>query len=332
MNSPSRRSFLASSASAVASSLLFPAIGHSQAAIPDRAIRLVVGFGRGNGIDRMARLMAPALEQRTGRRYSVDNRPGEAGTEAGEVLKNGPKDGSFLAFMPATTFAARLTMDDYPFDPLVDLVPVTLIGTASLAIAVSPKLGISTFQDYLAYVQGGAPERLLVGSTVESDTFEKVYGRMLDKTFGAAMKLQTYSTGTALLDDVDRGQIPAAISDLPTLLTAHRADRLRIVLLTGNRAAAAAPLLPTAAALGVKELELREWYGIFVSAQVPPATVDVWRNHLRNQVEEDGTNGELRQLGLDVRTSTPEEASAEIVKTLQEWRSRMATLGIPSVN
>lgn len=332
MTSPSRRSLLASSASAVASSLLFPAIGHPQAAIPDRAIRLVVGFGRGNSIDRMARLMAPALEQRTGRRCSVDNRLGEAGTEAGEVLKNGPKDGSFLAFMPGTTFAARLAMDDYPFDPLVDLMPVTLIGTAPFAIAVSPKLGISTFQEYLAYVQGSAPERLLVGSTVESASFEKVYGRMLDKTFGAAMKLQTYGTAPELFDDMDRGQIPAAMSDLPTLLTAHRGDRVRIVLLTGDRPATAASRLPTAGGLGVKGLELREWYGIFASAKVPPATVDVWRHHLRNQIEDDGTSGELRQLGLDVQTSTPEEASAEIVKTLQEWRSRMAALGIPSVN
>lgn len=331
MISLSRRSFFAS-VPAAASPSLFPAIGQAQSAIPDRAIRLIVGFGRGNGIDRMARLMAPALEQRTGRRYSIDNRPGEAGTDAGEMLKNGPDDGSFLAFMPATTFAARLTMTDHPFDPLADLIPVTLIGTTSLAIAVSPKLGISTFQEYLAYLQGSAPERRLVGSTVESDSFEKVYGRMLDKAFGAAMTLQTYSTAGTLLDDIDRGQIPAAISDLPTLLAAHRGDRLRIVLLTGDRPAAAAPLLPTAAALGVKELELREWYGIFASAKVPAATVGIWRGHLCNQVEEDGTSGELRQLGIDVQTSTPEEARAEIVKTLQEWRVRMAALGIASVN
>ena len=327
----SRRSLL-SQASVAAVPCLAPAIGHAQPALPDRAIRLVVGFGRGNGIDRMARLMAPALEQRTGRRFSIDLRPGEAGTEAGEVLKNGPDDGSFLALMPGTTFAAQLTMKDYPFDPLVDLAPITLIGTAPLALAVSPKLGISTFEEYLAYLKGSAPERLMLGSTLESEPFEKVCGRMMNEALGFPMELQTYGTSGALFDDMARGQTPAAISDLPTLLTAHRGNRVQIILLTGDRPSPVAPSIPTAATLGVKGLELREWYGFFTSAKAPPATIAAWNDHLRNQVEEPGQAGELRQLGLDVQSSTPTEARAVMANTVHEWKSRMDALGVASAN
>jgi len=57
-----RRIFLAAT-----STLAAPAIVHGQTGLPDRALRIVVGFPNGGGSDLVARAIAPTLERRTGR-------------------------------------------------------------------------------------------------------------------------------------------------------------------------------------------------------------------------------------------------------------------------
>ena len=331
MNLPSRRSLLALATTAAVPALL-PKGVRAQPAIPDRGIRVVVGFGTGTGVDLTARLIAPQLERRTGRRFIVENKTGEAGAIVGEILKNGPDDGSTLAVIPGMTIAAKLTFKSYPFDPLVDLAPIAMIGTVPLAVAVSPKLGLASFADYVATLRGGAAESLRLGCTVQSDAFVKVYTKMVNGAFGANMTLLPYRTAAALVSDLELGRIPAAISSLTTLLSAHRGNKVQIVLLSGEKRAPVAPKLPTAADLGLKGLEMREWCALFTGAKAPPATVEAWNHHLRNLLEDPGLRGQLRQLGLDVQSSTPEEAREEVVNTLQEWKARMDALGVASAN
>ena len=47
----------------------------AQTTLPDRALRIIVGFVSNGGADLMARSIAPALERRVGRRVTVENRP-----------------------------------------------------------------------------------------------------------------------------------------------------------------------------------------------------------------------------------------------------------------
>lgn len=325
-----RRSLLALGMAGAGTSLL-PAASRAQPAIPDKAVRLLVGFGSGNGTDVTARLLAPQLERRIGRHIVVENRPGVSGATAGEALKNGPTDGSTLALLPSTTMAGRLTTRDYPFDPLVDVTPVTLVGRFPLAIAVSPRIGVSTFEEYLAYLKGGQPENLRLGSTALSDAFVHLYGRMMSRAFGAAMTVVGFRGGSAMIADLEQGRIPAALSNLPTLLPAHRGGRVKIILLTGDRRSAAAPTLPTAADLKLESLDLREWYAFFTSAKAPVAAVDAWNGQVRSLLEDSGPRVELTQLGLDVEGSTSEEARAAVFEAMKQWKARLDSYGIASV-
>lgn len=322
-----RRSLLALG---TAGATLLPAAGRAQLAIPDKAVRLLVGFGSGNGTDVTARLLAPQLERRIGRHITVENRPGVSGATAGEALKNGPADGSALALLPATTMAGRLTVKDYPFDPMVDVTPVTLIGRFPLAIAVSPRIGVSTFEEYLAFLKRDAPENRRLGSTAASDAFSQLYGKMVSRAFGTAMTVVGFRGGSAMITDLEQGRVPAAISNLPTLLPAHRGGRVRIVLLTGDKRTAAARTLPTAADLKLEGLELREWYAVFTSAKAPLAAVDAWNRQIRGLIEDSGPRVELTQLGLDVEGTTPEETRGEVFEALKQWKARLDSYGIAS--
>src|SRR5947207_9140266 len=101
--------------------LAAPAIGRADTALPDKTLRILVGFPAGGGSDVMARFIAEALKQRTGRNVIIDNKTGASGTLAGEALKNSPTDGTTICYMPSATVVQKLTMPSIPFDPQADL-------------------------------------------------------------------------------------------------------------------------------------------------------------------------------------------------------------------
>jgi tripartite-type tricarboxylate transporter receptor subunit TctC len=327
---PMRRRSLLILGGLAAPTILRPA--RAQSAIPDKAVRLLVGFGSGNGTDTVARELGPQLERRVGRHISVENRVGESGAAAGEALKNGPNDGSFLALLPSTTIAAAIGDKNYPFDALVDTAPISLLGRFPLAIAVSPRIGVETYEQYVAYVKSGDADRVQLGSTASSDAFSAVYGKMMSHALGAPMKIVGFRGGSAMVTDVEQGRVPACISNLPTLLAAHRGGRVKIVLLTGTKRSPAAPGLPTAADLNIPGLDLREWYMLFTGGRAPREAVVAWNGHVRALIDDVEFRGVLTQLGLDAEGTTPEEARATIVETLKLWRERMEGFGVLPAN
>ena len=299
----------------------------AQPAIPDKGVRLLVGFGAGNGTDVVARQLGPKLERRVGRYITIENRVGASGAAAGEALKKGSNDGTNLALLPSTTFAARIGTPDYPFDPSVDVVPVTLVGTFPLALAVSPKIEVSTYEEYVAFVRKDPANRRL-GSTALSEAFDQVYGKLFSRVLGTDMKIVGFRGGSSMVSDLDQGKVPAAISNLPTLLAAHRGGRCRIILLTGDKPSAAAPNLPTAAKLGVAHLDMREWYMFLTGGKAPRAAIEAWNMHIRAVLHDHVTASDLTQLGLDVQGCSLEEARVAVDKTIATWKSRMEAFGV----
>ncbi len=323
-----RRSLIGLGAFSLSGLSSVPVLSQPAPTIPDKAVRLFVGFGAGNGTDIVARQLGPKLERRVGRYITVDNRIGTSGGAAGEALKKGADDGTNLALLPSTTFAARIGTPDYPFDPAVDVAPITLIGTFPLALAVSPKIEVATYEEYVAFVAKSDAANRRLGSTALSTAFVEVYGKLMSRVLGADMKIVGYRGGSSMVSDLEQGRVPAAISNLPTLLAAHRGGRCRIVLLTGNKPSAAAPQLPTAAKLGVTHLDMREWYAFFTGARTPPATIDVWNMHIRAVLDDPLTASDLTQLGLDVISCSPDEARTAVDETIATWKARMESFGV----
>src|SRR6476659_3707346 len=84
---------------------------------PNRPVTIIVPFAPGGGTDILARLVGQKLEQRYGKTFVVENRPG-AGTVTGAtaVAKSAP-DGYTLLMAPAPTYAYSPTIyKSLPYD------------------------------------------------------------------------------------------------------------------------------------------------------------------------------------------------------------------------
>ena len=138
--------------------------------LPNKTLRLLVGFQANGGTDIICRLIAAQLERRLGRRVVVENKPGGSGGLPGQLTASSAPYGTTLAFLASTTLVAKLGPTEYPFDPQGDLTPISLAGTWPMGLAVSPRIGVGTFAEYLAWLKSGDAERQRFGNTASDAT------------------------------------------------------------------------------------------------------------------------------------------------------------------
>lgn len=324
----SRRLLLAGSLAAPA---VIPSLARGQSTLPDKTIRIFVGFEAGGGADTITRAIATQLERRLSHRVTVENRPGMAAALPGEIVKKGPTDGSQLAMLSSTTLVSRLTTKDFPFDPINDLAPITLVGTYPMAFAVSPKLGVETFDDYLKWLKAGDQQRHKIGST-SSNALIQVLNILLSQSIGETLVPTDYRGAVPLIVDLEEGRLPAAVTTITSFLPAHRGKRLRILMTTGAKRLGVARDIPTATELGYPKLEMQEWFAFFASAKTPMPIVAEWNRRLATAINDVAVVDQVRPLGLELHTSSsPDSITARIDSHRIEWEARMKEAGMKPI-
>jgi tripartite-type tricarboxylate transporter receptor subunit TctC len=316
-----RRSALALAGGAIA----IPVVGRADTALPDKPLRILVGFPAGGGSDVMARVIAEALKQRTGRSVIIDNKGGASGTIAGEALKNSPPDGTTVCYMPSATVVQKLTMASIPFDPQADLMPVTLAGTVQTAFCVSPAIGVNSLKDYIEWLKRN-PNRASFGTTAMG-SFTHFFGVMAGQAIGIPLEPVPYRGAAPLVADLQGGHIAAGCGGLTDFLEHHRAGKVKVIFTSGAKRASSAPDIPTGVELGYPSLNILGWYVFFAPPKTPPALIEAWGNELRAVLRQPEIEKKMTEFGLDVETSTPAEFSQRMAVDFKRWKEILYSIG-----
>ncbi len=323
-----RRSLIA--LGALAAPAIIPVLARAQGALPNKSMRIFVGFEPGGGADLTARTIATQLERRLSRHITVENRPGSFGGMPGEVIKKAPPDGSQLALLSSTSLVSRLATKDFPFDPAKDIAPVMLVGNFSIAFAISRSLGITKFEDYLQWLKDGDAQRrkIAVSSNL---AFVRVLNALLSQATGETLQPVSYRGPVAAVSDLEQGRIPATVNTVTSLLPAHRGGRIRILMTTGARRLAVARDIPTSAELGYPKLDMDEWFAFFAPPATPPAIIADLNKKLSLAIGDGAVQDDVRPLGLEIETSTAEELAARVASHQKAWEARMKAAGMEPV-
>ncbi len=206
----------------------------SRRGLPDKPLKILVGFPAGGGTDVMARFLAEPLKQRTGRNVLIDNKAGASGTIAVETLKNAPPDGTTIAYVPSATIVQKLTMESVPFDPLTDIQPITLAGTVQTAFCVSPTIGVNTLPEYIEWLKKN-PTRQSFGTTAMG-SFTHFFGVMAGREIGIPLEPVPYRGAAPLIADLQGGHIAAGCGGITDFLEHHRAGKVKVIFTSGAEA------------------------------------------------------------------------------------------------
>ena len=283
---------------AVAIAGLALAIGPA-AAQSGKTVRILVGFPPGGGTDAIARTLAEKLKDELAANVVVENRPGAGGQIAAQALKSAAPDGTTLFISHDHTISILpLVLRNPGFEPARDFVPVAGFATFVNAFAVAGGTPAKGFDDYIGWVkaQGGKSAVGIPAPASVPEFLVKVIGEKYRLDLVAA----PYRGSAPMIGDMLGNQIPAGVGSVPDFIENHKAGKLRVVAVLGDRRQAAMPEVPTFAELGLAGFEDVPYYAFFAPAGTPQAAIDQFSAALGKVIAQPDVRDKLTSLGLSV--------------------------------
>ena len=108
----------------------------------------MVGFPGGSTPDLVARTIAEPLSKALGQPVIVENRPGASGNIAADIVAKATDNHTIGVLINGNMTIAKLLNPATPFDPLKDLAPISLIGTAPLLLTAPVNAPGNTAQEF----------------------------------------------------------------------------------------------------------------------------------------------------------------------------------------
>jgi tripartite-type tricarboxylate transporter receptor subunit TctC len=106
-------------------------------AYPSRPVSIVIPYAPGGTTDIVGRLVAQALATSTGKSFVAENKGGGSTTIATGFVAKAPADGYTLLANEMTQTIVPALFPKLPFDPIKDLVPVTVFAEAPYVLVVN---------------------------------------------------------------------------------------------------------------------------------------------------------------------------------------------------
>src|SRR5499427_10113137 len=107
---------------------------------PDRPVKMVAPFAPGGPVDAVARLLAPALSERLGQQFYVENHPGGSGNIGTALVAKASPDGYTVLAISSTLVVNPSLNAKLGFDTLTDVAPVSLVGVSPQVLLVHPSV------------------------------------------------------------------------------------------------------------------------------------------------------------------------------------------------
>src|SRR5687767_8497449 len=243
-------------------------------------LRLVVPFTPGTGIDIVARTVGPRLGQRLGRPVVVENRAGASGNIGTEAVVRAPADGATLLVSVNTLVMNRSLYPQLPFDPVKDLVPVSLTSWGQLVLVTHPQSGIKTAAGLIesAKKRPGALNYASPGV----GTPHHMSMELFKQTAGVYLTHIPYRGTAQAVTDLLGGQVDAMFLPIHVALPHVKTGKLVALAIGSDKRHPLLPELPTLEQARAGKVNVDMWFGIFAPPGTPADQVTRLNQELRD--------------------------------------------------
>ena len=290
----------------------------------NKPITIVVPYPAGGPLDISARILADGARSKLDTTVVVENKPGAGGTiGANQVAKSAAGSQQLLMGAIATHAANPWLMPNYPFDPIKDFKPVTLVAQIPNVLVMNVeqanKLNIRSTADLVAYIKKN-PGKLNYSSG-GNGSIGHIAGEMLKSLTKSSMVHIPYAgAGPAQLALLS-GQIDVMFDNLASALTQIRAGKLLALGVTTQKRSEALPDVPPINDT-VKGFDVSTWFGIFAPSHLSDADVQKYANAFADTMNAAENKDKFSKMGF-----TPERLSpAEFAKFVQAEHAKYGAL------
>jgi tripartite-type tricarboxylate transporter receptor subunit TctC len=281
---------------------------------PTRPVRIVTA-AVGGTTDLVARTIARGMTANLSQQVIVDNRP--TGIVPGEIVVKASPDGYTLLFHGSSLWMMPL-LQKMPFDPVKDLLPITLATSTPNVVVVHPAVSAKTIKDLivLARAQPGALNYGSGATGAASHLAAELFKHMAQVNI---VRVPYKGQGPAVLGLLG-GEVQIGFASAPSVAGHIKSGKLRALAITAPKRSALAPDLPTVAESGLPGYQSSTSAGMFAPAKTPPALIARLNREIVQALDKQDVKDLLFRDGTEVVGSSPQAFAAAI-------KAEMASMG-----
>jgi tripartite-type tricarboxylate transporter receptor subunit TctC len=266
---------------------------------------LVVPYSVGVGPDVVTRAVAANLARRWDQNVWVDNKPGASGIVAFGEVRRTPADGHTLFVADTATLAVNpLLHATLPYDPVRDLVPLSLLFRATFLVWVG---GGSRFGTLAQLITGAQREPGRVSyATLGNGHASHVAVESFARAAGMKMLHVPFKDFGTLLTAVAAGEVDFTTFSLNTMAGLYAHGKVRPLAVAARQRLAALPAIPTLPEAGGPAVEMHPWAALVAVAGTPALVLGQLEADIAIALAAPEVRQQCEQAGFELTPSTPQ--------------------------
>ncbi|OZI18927.1 hypothetical protein CAL26_14735 [Bordetella genomosp. 9] len=281
------------------------------------AIRLYVPYAAGGGTDVSARLIGSKLGTELKIPVIIENRPGAKSVIAYQALLRDPPDGCAYLY-DNSSHSLQAVYKGLPYDPAKDFRPVAMVATAPNVFVVNPNFPAKTMKEFIAYAKAH-PGKVTYASFGVGST-SHLSGEVLNSAAGINMVHVPYRGSAPAVADLMGGNVQAIFVDPLTAKPLMDTGKVRGLAVIGAQRVPSSPDLPSMGELGIDDLSVPGWWGVFARAGVPDAVIQDMSQRLARIAADPEVKEKMAALGAQAYSGTTADFAATIAKDAARWQ------------
>jgi tripartite-type tricarboxylate transporter receptor subunit TctC len=311
----------------LSASIFVSGAAHAQApAYPVKSIRMVIALAPGGGTDTIGRFVAQKVSQAWGQPVVPDNRPGAGGAIAAEAVARAAPDG-YTVLTASSGITITPSIMKLPYDPLKDLLPVTLAAISPGVMVVHPSVPAKNVKELIAFARA-RPGELFYSSSGQGSAQHLTMALFTQMT-GLRMTHVPYKGTAPSVTDVVGGRIAVTVASVISTRPMFTTGKLRALAVVGPKRTPALPEYPTVAESGVPGFGVDNWYALFLPGGTDKAIAIKLQETVSRILLDPETRKLLLAQGLDVAGSSQEEFAKTYAGEIAKWAKVVRTVGMP---
>lgn len=294
---------------------------------PSKAIRLVVPYAAGGGLDVVGRILAQKIAPAFGQQVVLDNRGGAGGVPGSDHVAKSAPDGYTLLHSTSSQLILPFFLKSLPYDTVRDFMPVTIVvRNVGHLLVVNNSVPARSVKELIALAKAN-PGKLNYGSAGNGNVLH-LAAEIFNQLANTKMTHIPYKGAANAMTDVMGGQIDLCFPTAPTALSLVQSGRVRALGITAAKRWARLPEVPTLDEAGLKGHHYSAWYALWFPAGTPQEYVERMHREVVVALGDADIRRQYEEQGLIPVGNRPEEFAKIIQEELEFNRKLTARIGV----
>ena len=242
-----------------------------------------------------------------------------------EAAAKAPPDGYTLVFGTPAVAINGVLYKKLSYDPLKDLVPLTLAAWGPYVVYGSGTLPVNTMAELIAYAK--SKPRQLNYASVGVGSGTHLAAVLFTLAAGVEMTHVPYKGIQQAAPELVSGDVHLTFNALGPLAQFVQSGRVKILATSGAKRTNALPEVPTVAESGLPGFEVLGWYGFFATAGTPRDVLQRLNGEFVKALKTPELSDRIDKLNLVPSPQSLEEAAAFVAAEAEKWSRAVKASG-----